>query len=89
MTDIKTLEAVADLIKAQGGEEFCRGFINAAWGGLYEKPNLMDYPEHLRGFVSAANREQLENIAGAAMPHVDFADCPDEIVKAKILGLVE
>ena len=89
MTDIKTLGAVADLIKAHGGEDFCRGFMNAARGGLYDKPNLIDYPEYLRGFVSVAGRKQLENIAGVALPHVDFTGCPDEIIKARLIGLVE
>jgi len=89
MKDIKTLEAVAELIKAQGGEEFCRGFITATQGDLYEKPNLMDYPDYLRGYLSAANREQLETIAGAAIPLADFTHCRDETVKREILKLVD
>jgi len=89
MTDIKTLEAVAEIIKAQGGEAFCSGFINAMNGGLYEKRNLIDYPDYLRGFISAAGRRQLENIASLSIPYKDFTGCPDDLIKSEIMKLVE
>jgi len=89
MTDIKTIEAVADIIKAQGGEAFCSGFINAMNGRLYEKRNLIDYPDYLRGFISAADRRQLEDIASLWMPYKDFTGCPDDLIKSEIMKLVE
>jgi len=89
MTDIKTIEYVAQIIKAQGGQEFASGYIRAASGGEYVKKNLIDYPDYLRGFLSAADRRQVEDIAYLSMPNRDFKECPDDLIKSEIMKLVE
>jgi len=89
MTDINTLEAIAMLLDGEGGERFCRGYIDAEKGQMFSMPSMNHDRPYTRGFIARADRIQLELIAEVVMPNDSLSKNTDSEVREYLLRFID